>query len=378
MYRHDNRVVMTLDAGGTNFVFSAICGNQEVITPIRYASNADDLTACLATIVKGFSEVRNLLDASPVAISFAFPGPADYASGVIGDLPNFPSFRGGVPLGAFLENEFKIPVFINNDGNLFAYGEAIAGLLPEVNGALQESGSSRRYRNLLGFTLGTGFGAGVVVGNQLLHGDNGCGGDVWCFRNKINQELIVEENVSIRAVSYQYAQYSGNVSEVLTPYEIFQIAEGEKNGDTDAAKRSFALLGEVAGDIIAQAVTLIDGIVVIGGGLSGAAKYFMPALLSEMNRNFSKRDGESFPRMQVIVYDFDDPSARGKFLEAKSKRVVIPNSAGATTSYNFVREVVIAISKLGTSNAIALGAYAYALAQLDNRSISVFSCDVCT
>ncbi len=61
-----------------------------------------------------------------MAISFAFPGPADYIHGIIGDLPNFPAFRGGIALGPYLEERFGMPVFINNDGNLFAYGEAIA------------------------------------------------------------------------------------------------------------------------------------------------------------------------------------------------------------------------------------------------------------
>lgn len=69
--------------------------------------------------------MKRQLENEPVAISFAFPGPADYKNGVIGDLPNFPVFRGGVALGAFLEEEFGIPVYINNDGNLFAYGEAL-------------------------------------------------------------------------------------------------------------------------------------------------------------------------------------------------------------------------------------------------------------
>jgi len=34
MYEYDKRVVLTLDAGGTNFVFSAIQGNNEMISPI--------------------------------------------------------------------------------------------------------------------------------------------------------------------------------------------------------------------------------------------------------------------------------------------------------------------------------------------------------
>ncbi|MDE5701558.1 MAG: ROK family protein, partial [Bacteroides sp.] len=126
MYRHDQRTVMTLDAGGTNFVFSAIRGNQDIVIPVCYPAVSDDLEGCLNVLLQGFSRVKEQLHDAPVAISFAFPGPADYKNGVIGDLPNFSVFRGGVALGAFLEEKFGIPVFINNDGNLFAYGEALA------------------------------------------------------------------------------------------------------------------------------------------------------------------------------------------------------------------------------------------------------------
>ena len=81
----------------------------------------------------------------PVAISFAFPGPADYPNGIIGGyLPNLPSLRDGVALGPFLEEKFGVPVFINNDGDLYAYGEALGGVLPQVNAKLEYLGSSKR------------------------------------------------------------------------------------------------------------------------------------------------------------------------------------------------------------------------------------------
>ena len=102
MYQTDKRTVITLDAGGTNFVFGAIRGNQDVIKPISLPSNSHDLGQCLETLERGFREVINALDEKPVAISFAFPGPADYPNGIIGGyLPNFPSFRDGVALGPF-------------------------------------------------------------------------------------------------------------------------------------------------------------------------------------------------------------------------------------------------------------------------------------
>ena len=160
MYEQDRRIVLTLDAGGTNFVFSAMQGCAEVVEPVRLAAVPDNMERCLAVLVDGFRQVKSQLTREPVAISFAFPGPADYAHGVIGDLPNFPAFRGGVAMGPFLEEQFHLPVFINNDGNLFAYGEALAGTLPQINKCLIESGSPRRYCNLLGITLGTGFGGG--------------------------------------------------------------------------------------------------------------------------------------------------------------------------------------------------------------------------
>ena len=115
-----NPIVMTLDAGGTNFVFSAIQNCEFITEKITLPSKSDDLEKCISQIITGFESVKKMLSATPAAISFAFPGPADYPNGIIGGfLPNFPSFRQGVALKRILENHFNLPVFINNDADLF-------------------------------------------------------------------------------------------------------------------------------------------------------------------------------------------------------------------------------------------------------------------
>ena len=159
-FRTDKRIVLTLDAGGTNFVFSAMQGGDEIVEPITKPAEATNLIEVLNRIIEGFKDVKKLLEIKPVAISFAFPGPADYSNGIIDNSNNLPAFKGGVPLKSILEEEFGLPVFINNDGDLFAYGEALGGILPEINAQLEAAGSPKRYRNLFGFTLGTGFGGG--------------------------------------------------------------------------------------------------------------------------------------------------------------------------------------------------------------------------
>ena len=360
----DKKIVLTLDAGGTNFVFSAICNNEEIVEPVHLKAVTTDTEGCLATLVQGFTTVKEKLGIDPVAISFAFPGPADYAHGVIGDLPNFPSFRGGVALGPYLENVFGIPVYVNNDGNLFAYGEALAGALPRVNKALEESGCLRRYKNLVGVTLGTGFGCGVVIDKVLLTGDNGCGGDVWCTRNILYPPFIAEESVSIRAVRRVYGELSHEEVGDLTPKDISEIASGDRPGNMKAAQESFRQMGQVAAAALVNVLNIVDGIVVIGGGLTGSAKWILNGMMEEFARPVRTFSGNLLPTLQSEVYNFEDEEQRAAFLEDKDVFVGVPHS-DKEVLYCAQRKVAVLVSELGASKAINLGAYNFALNELD-------------
>ena len=366
MYQHDNRIVVTLDAGGTNFVFGAMRGCEYITAPITYPSNSHDLDLCLDTMVKGFHEIINRLDVPPVAISFAFPGPADYPNGIIGGyLPNFPSFREGVALGPFLENEFGIPVYINNDGDLFAFGEALCGSLPEINGKLAEAGSPKRYNNLLGYTFGTGFGVGIVVNGQLNQGDNSCV-ETFCLPHKLKKGIITEEGVAVRAIKRVYAEASGDFSHSFEPKDICEIAEGKLPGNVAAAKKAFEEFGEIAGDAMAIASQLIDGLVVIGGGITAARQFFLPSLLSEMRSSFETLGGDNVKRVQMEVFNLDDPMEFEKFAKGNVKSISVKGT-NLTVSYDSMKRIGITFSKLGASKAISVGAYAFALSKIDSN-----------
>ncbi|MDR0765928.1 MAG: ROK family protein [Odoribacteraceae bacterium] len=365
MYSRDPRVVMTLDAGGTNFVFSATRGNEEIVAPVTLPSRADDLNACLETLVEGFSRVNRSLDERPVAISFAFPGPADYENGIIGDLKNLPAFRGGIPLGAFLQERFGVPVFINNDGDLFAYGEALAGALPWVNRMLEKAGKAKRYRNLTGVTLGTGFGCGVVRDGELCTGDNGAAAEAWVIRGKRDPRYGTEEGISIRAIKREYAALSGDHRE-LTPRDIHDIAAGTLEGNADAAREAFARAGEVLGDALATINTIVDGVAVIGGGIARAREFLMPAAMRALNGYLESPSGELIDRMEMKAFFLDDPDDAARFLAPSTVTVPVPGTR-RTVEYDPVKRMGVMITRLGTSKAVALGAYAFALNKLDRR-----------
>ena len=363
-FNDDSRVVMTLDAGGTNFRFCATRGNQPVTEIIAMPSEGNNLERCLLKITEGFTRVKMLCPAPPVAISFAFPGPADYPNGIIGDLGNLPCFRGGVALGPMLEAQFGVPVFINNDGDLFVYGEAIAGFLPHVNGLLEKAGSPKRYKNLFGVALGTGFGGGIVRNGELFIGDNSMAGEVWLLRNKLAPQMNAEEGASIRAVRQVYAAEAGiSINEAPEPKDITAIAHGKIKGCQEAAVEAYRKLGEVVGDAMGNALTLIDGLAVIGGGLSKGHPLFLPALVEELNGFYTGPGGKKIHRLASRAFNLEDLVQLKKFLKGDTREITVPGS-NRKIKYDPLQRVGIGISRLGTSEAVAIGAYAFALRKL--------------
>ncbi|SMP73962.1 glucokinase [Neorhodopirellula lusitana] len=363
----DERIVLTLDAGGTNFVFSAVDSTGEVVEPVRLPAETKDLTKSLATIVDGFTQVSQRSPRKPVAISFAFPGPADYPRGIIDNVGNLPAFAGGVALGPYLEEQFQLPTFINNDGDLFAYGEAIAGLLPAVNKMLADADSPKRYRTLFAVTLGTGLGGGLVHNGELFIGDNSNAGEVWLLRNRLHPECFAEEGACIRAIRGSYARITGtSLDDAPTPQEIGSIAEGEMAGDSFAAIASFAELGQVVGDALANAMTLLDGLVVVGGGIANAHRLFMQPLIDEMQGRIKTYDGREMDRIVQKVFNLESADQTEAFVAGVNKTIQVPGS-NRTLSYDPMKRIGIGVSRLGTSAAVSVGAHAFALNAIDSQ-----------
>lgn len=364
---NEQPIIFILDAGGTGFKFSAVQDSREIIEPFTIPSAAPTLEEVLQKLITGFHECETRCGAKGSAISFCFPGPADYPNGIIGDLENLPSFKGGVPLKAMLENEFHIPVYINNDGDLFAYGEALSGLLPEVNKLLEQQRNPKRYKNLLGVTLGTGFGGGIVINKVLLNGDNSAGGEINRHRNPLYPQTSAEDSISIRGVRRVYGR-EANIAfdDTPHPFDIYKIAMGQLPGNKEAAQKAWDEMATALADVLANAISLIDGIIVIGGGLSGAWPVFMPTLIKKMNEPFAGLNGNPLSRMETETYNLMDPQDMIRFTEKQGKMVKVPFS-DQLAWYDPTKRVGVGITKLGTTSAVAIGAYAYAMEQLKNK-----------
>lgn len=337
-------IVLTLDAGGSKFVFSAIKDGIFFGDSLRVPSYGDNLDKCLLSIIEGFKQLLSVVGGRADAISFAFPGPANYREGIIGDTENLPGFRGGVALKAMLENIFHVPVYINNDGDLYSYGEALAGTLPLVNAHLQKSGNPQRYCNLVGLTIGSGFGGGFVHNKTLITGDNITACEIWKMSNRLDIERNCEELIAIRSLRRFYSEYSGlPFADTPMPREIYFIGIGKEQGDKQAAKKAFFHLGECLGDAIANMITLFDGIVVIGGGVSGARELIIPGVEQELRHSFS-----TLSRTTQHIYCLNEKKQLADFLKSESKKIKVPLTS-QIVEYSGVAKSAYVFSSFDTS-----------------------------
>lgn len=363
MWDHDPRTVLTVDAGGTRFVFSALRSGREVAEPVTLPSEGGHLDACVTNLLAGLEEVRRVAGGKAEAICCGFPGPADYPAGIVGPQKNLRCIREPLALGSMLEERFGIPVLLRNDADLFVFGEALGGFLPWINGLLESAGSPRRHRSLFGVTLGTGLGAGFTLEGRMVAGDHGGGPEIWCTPSGPDPTRPAEEYASARAVVRSYAELAGvPPEEVPEPRVLFDIAEGRAPGNTGAAREAFRRLGAAAGHAAALAVSLLDCPLVVGGGLSGAGGFILPSLVETMNQNLRIREGHGVPRLDGVAFNVEDPGGRDAYLRAAPGRIACGRHA---VDFIGERRFPVGVTRLGTSRAAALGAYTAAMRAMD-------------
>ena len=109
-----------------------------------------------------------------------------------------------------------------------------------------------------------------------------------------------------------------------------------------------------------------DSLVVIGGDVTGAMKYIKPALLREMRSTINTIGGETLNRLPLTVFDLDNVEEFRKFALGESRELKVYGSDD-TVIYDPMKRTGLAVTSIGASKAISIGAYSYALAQIDAR-----------
>jgi len=239
-------VLIGVDLGGTSVTVGRVSGG---FVEDRHDSRITAEGSEEEVLQEVINAIATVFDGEIAGIGCGVPGVVDVDTGVVFDLENIPSWK-RVPLQGRLQERFGVPAFVNNDANAFALGE-------------HTFGKGRGYDNMVGITLGTGMGTGVIIRGRLHSGSN-CGvGEIGSIPHK---GLTVEDFCSGRFFQRIGGESGGSVY------------GRARSGDEDAIGLFEQFGFEFAHAIMVALYAYDPDAIILGGSISAAFDLFQASM----------------------------------------------------------------------------------------------------
>jgi len=267
---------LAIDLGGTNIRIGQV-ENGKIISKKTIACLSSGTEEQVLAQLFGLIESEVNKDVSGIGIGV--PSVVDHVKGIVYNVANIPSWK-EVPLKSILQDKFSVPVFVNNDSNCFALGEKLYG-------------EGKQYENMVGVTLGTGLGAGIIIDNNLYCGNNTGAGEIGLLPYL---DLDFEHYCS----SYFFSHYYNTKGKDV----YIRALNKEQN-----AIKIWDEYGKHLGELVKAILYTYDpSAVIFGGSISNAFPFFINSLRNKV-REFPY--GNSLTNLHLLKTKNTDISLLG-------------------------------------------------------------------
>jgi glucokinase len=254
-----NESIIGVDLGGTKVSIGRVESQRVTEHVSANITTKGEVGQIMSEIIAGIEQV---FDPGISGIGIGVPSIVDVANGIVYNVQNIPSWK-EVHVKKILEERFQKPVYVNNDANCFAVGEKYFG-------------KGQKFRNLVGVTIGTGLGTGIIIDNRLYCGIN-CGAGE--FGSISYKDRIIEY--------YCSGQFFENVHGVKGQ----QVYEKARQGDAGSLE-IFDEFGTHLGEAMKTILFAVDPeAIIIGGSVCRAYPFFEKAMWAKI---------ETFPYWKTI------------------------------------------------------------------------------
>lgn len=239
-----------IDFGGTN-TRVGIVDNGTIIKLISEPTLSDQPEQVILDHLKDI--ISRIITPEITGIGIGVPSVVDAEKGIVYNVTNIPSWK-EVRLKQILEDEFRVPVVVNNDCNCFALGE-------------HAFGEAQGYRDAVCMTLGTGVGAGLIIDNKLYAGSNTGAGEIG----------------SIPYLDHDFEHYCSSLFFIekhnITGKEVYDKA---KRGDVYGLEL-MAEFGKHLGNLMNTILYVYDPqVIIIGGSIALSYELFSKAMFDRL------------------------------------------------------------------------------------------------
>lgn len=262
-----------VDVGGTKVAAGVVDAHGTILATTHRDTPADDVRQIEDAITGAVRELRDQHHVDAVGVGAA--GFVDAQRATVMFAPHL-AWR-DEPLQASLQRRLGLPVVIENDANATAWAEV-------------RFGAGRGWEHVVGLTVGTGIGGGIVINGRLLRGQFGAAAEIGhltvvpdgrccecglqgCWEQYASGRSLVQEahELALRSpeTAGELVRRAGGRPEDITGKMITQAA---LTGD-GAALQCFGVVGTWLGRGLAGLAAVLDpGLFVIGGGVSAAGE----------------------------------------------------------------------------------------------------------
>jgi glucokinase len=268
--------IIGVDFGGTSIRAGKVVADKIVYTS---KSNTPATGTESEVLEELYTTIRDCFDAETKAIGVGVPSVVDTQKGIVYDVVNIPSWK-EVALRDLLVSKFQVPVFINNDSNCFAAGEKIYG-------------KGKPYQNIVGMTIGTGLGLGLIINGKSYEGRN-------CSAGEFGMLPYLDSN-------YEY-YCSGQFFSRFKNLDGIETHKKALAGNQEAIQL-FAEFGQHMGIAVKSMLYAYDpDIIIFGGSLSQGFPLFEKSMYSEIE-DFAFRN--TLQNLKIEVSEIADSAILG-------------------------------------------------------------------
>jgi glucokinase-like ROK family protein len=272
--------VVGVDLGGTRMFGTVADLSGAVQHELRVAPQKDDgptdRLERLCEMIQALLDAPRPSDQRIRGVGVGAPGVTLIPEGVVTWAPSL-GWR-NLPLKEILNSRFDVPVFVENDVNLAALGEL-------------GFGAGRGARDLVAISVGTGIGAGIVIGGALYRGHNQAAGEVCYmlpgieFLGKHYDEFGALESMAsaigiVSRARELIAAEGDPVPEELDAEEVFAAA---RDGASWAQQVVDETVNYLSLAIVNISATLDPEVVVLGGGVARSADLLIEPILQRID-----------------------------------------------------------------------------------------------
>jgi glucokinase-like ROK family protein len=276
--------VLAADLGATHTAVAAVdlAGNvlAHAEEPSDIAAGPEQVLGRVEELFDELLEQRGDWPARLWGVGIGVPGPVEFGTGTPVAPPIMPGWD-RYPVRDRFGARYDVPVWVDNDVNVMALGEVRAGV-------------GRDEEVVVYVKVGTGIGAGIVVGGRLLRGAQGSAGDIGhiqvtddetvvCRCGKIGCLEALAGGAAIRRLAEAAARDGGapvlaGLLQANGRLAAEDVAYAASHGDV-AATQLFDESGRRVGGVLASVVNLLNpSLVVVGGGVANAGDGFLAAI----------------------------------------------------------------------------------------------------